>query len=156
MHLLYRLLVALCAVALAAAAQPGASPEGRWLTEKKHGIVEVYRCAADGTLCGRLVWFQIELGSPNPQGIDLHNPDPARRNSSLCGIGFMTGFKPAEAGVWEDGTLYDPETGKTYSGTITLQPDGMLRLRGYIGTPLLGRNTIWTRHIGPVGPCPSK
>jgi uncharacterized protein (DUF2147 family) len=68
----------------------------------------------------------------------------------------MTGFKPAEAGVWEDGTLYDPETGKTYSGTITLQPDGMLRLRGYIGTPLLGRNTIWTRHTGPVGPCPSK
>ena len=79
MHLLYRLLVALCAVALAAAAQPGASPEGRWLTEKKHGIVEVYRCGGDGTLCGRLVWFQIEPGSSNPQGIDLHNPDPARR-----------------------------------------------------------------------------
>ena len=156
MQAMRRLLVALGAVAFLAAAQPGAAPEGRWLTEKKHGIVEIYRCGGDGTLCGRLVWFQIEPGSPNPQGVDLHNPDPARRNRSLCGIVFMTGFRPAEPGVWEDGTLYDPETGKTYSGTIALQPDGMLRLRGYIGTPLLGRNTIWTSHPGPVPPCPSK
>src|SRR5207248_11217724 len=133
MHLLYRLLVALCAVALAAAAQPAASPEGRWLTEKKHGIVEVYRCAADGTLCGRLVWFQIEPGSPNTQGVDLHNPDPARRNRPLCGLVFMTGFKLAEPSVWEDGTLYDPETGISYCGTIKLQPYGMLRHRGDLG-----------------------
>src|SRR5438105_3027162 len=97
MQLLRALLVALCAIALPAAAQPVASPEGRWLTEKKHGIVEVYRCSADGSLCGRLVWFQIEPGSPNTQGVDLHNPDPARRSGSLCGIVFMTGFKPAEA-----------------------------------------------------------
>ena len=156
MRLLRSPLLALCAVALTATAQSAASPEGRWLTEKKHGIVEVYRCGADGTLCGRLVWFQIEPGDPNKEGLDIHNPDPARRNRSLCGIGFMTGFRPAEPNLWEDGTLYDPETGKSYSGTITLQPDGMLRLRGYIGTPLLGRNTIWTRHTGPVPPCPSK
>jgi uncharacterized protein (DUF2147 family) len=150
------LILALSAAALTAAAHAAASPEGRWLTEKKHGIVEVYRCGADGTLCGRLVWFQIEPGDPNKEGLDIHNPDPARRNRSLCGVVFMTGFKPAEANAWEDGTLYDPETGKTYSGTLAMQPDGMLRLRGYIGTPLLGRNTIWSRHPGPVPPCPSK
>src|SRR5438270_12712242 len=120
MHLLYRFLVALCAVALIAAAQPGASPEGRWLTEKKHGIVEVYRCGGDGTLCGRLVWFQSEPGSSNPQGIDLHNPDPARRNTSLCAIRFMTGSKPRAAGSWQDGTLSDPDTGQAYSAAITL------------------------------------
>src|SRR5204862_7985442 len=123
MHLLYRLLVALCAVALAAAAQPGASPEGRWLTEKKHGIVEVYRCAADGTLCGRLVWFQIEPGSPNRQGIELHNPDPARRHSSLCGRGVMTGFTPAEARGWADAELDDPHTGHNDSRTSSFHPN---------------------------------
>ena len=155
MAFLLTLLFAFCAVVFTVAAQASVSPEGRWLTEKKHGIVEVYRCGADGTLCGRLVWFQIEPDDPNKAGLDVNNPDPARRTRSLCGFVFMTGFKPAGAD-WEDGTLYDPETGKTYSGTITLQPDGTLRLRGYIGTPMLGRNTIWTRHTGPVGHCPSK
>ena len=156
MQVFRTLLVALYAVALTAPAQAAASPEGRWLTEKKHGIIEIYRCGADGTLCGRLVWFQIEPDDPNKQGLDVHNPDPARRNRSLCGVVFMTGFKPAEANAWEDGALYDVETGKSYGGTITMQPDGTLRLRGYIGTPLLGRDTIWTRHTGPVPPCPSK
>ena len=150
------LLLALCAIALTAPVQAAASPEGRWLTEKKHGVIEIYRCGADGTLCGRLVWFQIEPDDPNKQGLDVHNPDPARRNRSLCGVVFMTGFKQAAANAWEDGAIYDVESGKSYGGTITMQPDGALRLRGYIGTPLLGRDTIWTRHTGPVPPCPSK
>jgi uncharacterized protein (DUF2147 family) len=155
MRRLRRLLVALCAFALGAAAQPGASPEGLWLTQRKHGIVEIYRCGADGSLCGRLVWFRIEQGDTNTQGIDLRNPDPARRNRSLCGLIFMTGFKPAGANTWEDGDLYDPESGHTYHGTITLQADGTLRLRGYIGIPLLGESNVWTRHTGSVPPCPN-
>jgi uncharacterized protein (DUF2147 family) len=155
MRALSRLVVALWAIVLVAAAPPGPSPEGRWLTQRKHGIVEIYRCGGDGTLCGRLVWFQIEPGDPNTQGLDLHNPDPARRNLSMCGLVLMTGLKPAGANVWEDGSLYDAETGKTYSGMITLQADGTLRLRGYIGVPLLGESNVWTRHGGPVPPCPS-
>jgi uncharacterized protein (DUF2147 family) len=149
-------LAALCAVAMTAAAQPGASPEGRWLTQRKHGIVEIFRCSGAETLCGRLVWFQVEPGDPNPEGIDLHNPSPDKRNRSLCGLVFMTGFKPAAANVWEDGTLYDPESGHTYHGTITLQADGTLRLRGYIGVPPLGESNVWTRHTGPVPACPSR
>jgi uncharacterized protein (DUF2147 family) len=149
-------LVALGAVAMTAAAQPGASPEGRWLTQRKHGIVEIYECGGDGTLCGRLAWFQVEPGDPNTQGIDRYNPDPARRSRSLCGLVFMTGLKPAGANSWEEGMLYDPESGHTYRGTITLQADGTLRLRGYIGVPLLGESNVWTRHTGPVPTCPSR
>ena len=155
MRTVVKALVALCAVALTAAAQPGASPEGRWLTQRKHGIVEIYRCAGDA-LCGRLAWFTVEPGDPNPQGLDLRNPDPAKRNRSLCGLVFMTEFKPAGRNTWEDGTLYDPESGKTYNGTITLEADGRLRLRGYIGVPLLGASNVWTRHSGPVPPCPER
>ena len=148
-------IVSLCVVAMLAATQPGSSPEGRWLTQRKHGIVEIYRCAADGTLCGRLVWFQIEKGDTNTQGLDLRNPDPARRNRSLCGLVFMSGLKPAGPNVWEDGSLYDPETGKTYSGKITLQADGTLLLRGYIAVPLLGESNVWTRYNDAVPRCPN-
>ena len=156
MAALLRLLLPLCAFVLAAAASPGASPEGRWLTERKHGIVEIYRCGADGTLCGRLVWFQIEKGDTNTQGLDLRNPDPARRNRSLCGLVFMSGFKPSGDNRWEEGTLYDPESGNTYRGNMTLRADGTLRLRGYIAVPLLGESNVWTRYTDPVPGCPAK
>ena len=37
-------LYAVCAHSVGAT-QPGSSPEGRWLTEKKNGIVEIFRCS---------------------------------------------------------------------------------------------------------------
>ena len=32
--------------------------------------------------------------------------------------------------TWSDGSLYDPESGNTYSGKLSLNPDGTLSLRG--------------------------
>ena len=147
---------ALCALALIAASQPGSSPEGRWLTEKKNGIIEIFRCSGGEMLCGRLLWFRIDPGDPNPQGLDLQNPDPKQRNRRLCGLVFMTGFKPTESNNWEDGTVYDPDSGHTYNGTMRLQPDGALRLRGYIGISLIGRSEVWTRLTGPAPSCPGR
>jgi uncharacterized protein (DUF2147 family) len=139
------------------AAGPGASPEGNWLTEKQSGIIEVFRCAGGDTLCGRLLWFRINPDAPNPQGLDLKNPDPTRRSQPLCGLTLMQGLKPAaEPNSWEDGTVYDAETGDTYHATIKLQADGALRLRGYIGIPLIGASEAWTRFTQPVPSCPTR
>ena len=71
---------ALCVLAMVAATQPGASPEGRWLTEKKNGIVEIFRCSGGDVLCGRLVWFRLK---PGDSPLDLTNPDPKQRNRPL-------------------------------------------------------------------------
>src|SRR6185312_6578765 len=88
-----------CAVLTLGAGAPAASPEGNWLTEKKNGIVEIYRCRAGADeWCGRIVWFRIKRDDPDQEGLDLKNPDPARRSQKLCGMTFMYGFKPAEAG----------------------------------------------------------
>jgi uncharacterized protein (DUF2147 family) len=47
--------------------------------------------------------------------------------------------------TWENGTIYDPKNGKTYSCYLILQPDKTLKVRGYVGVSMLGRTTIWTR-----------
>ena len=57
----------------------------------------------------------------------------------------LTGFKYAGKNVWEDGKIYDPENGKTYSCKITLKANGDITVRGFIGISLLGRNTTWKR-----------
>ena len=147
-------LVALCAFALVAATQPGASPEGRWLTEKKNGIVEIFRCSGGGDiLCGRLLWFRLKPGGSN---LDVSNPDPKQRNRPLCGLVFMSGFRPDDPNNWEDGRVYNSDDGNAYHATMRLQPDGTLRLHGYIGVTLIGASEIWTRHTGPVPACPGR
>ena len=154
MHTFVKPLVALCALAMVAAAQPGSSPEGRWLTEKKNGIIEIFRCG--NNLCGRLLWFRIKPGDSNQQGVDFENPDPKQRNRPLCGLVFMSGFKPDGPNGWEDGRVYNSDDGNTYHATMTLQPDGRLRLHGYIVVTLIGASEIWTRHTGPVPSCPGR
>ena len=47
--------------------------------------------------------------------------------------------------VWRGGTIYDPTSGRTYRGTVQLDGEHRLHIRGYIGVPLLGRTTTWIR-----------
>jgi uncharacterized protein (DUF2147 family) len=139
---------------LTGAAAPSESPEGYWLTAKKDGIIQILRCGE--ALCGELAWFRIAPDDPNPQALDLRNPDPARRNRSLCGLTFMSGFTAAGPNSWEDGAVYDPDNGNTYHANMTLRPDGTLDLHGYIGISLFGRSEVWTRYTQPVPTCPTR
>lgn len=43
------------------------------------------------------------------------------------------------------GTIYDPRNGKTYECEVTLEYDGTLEVRGYVGLPLYGKTVVWTR-----------
>ena len=47
--------------------------------------------------------------------------------------------------AWTSGSIYDPATGNTYTCHLALDGDDRLRLRGFVGIPLLGRTTTWTR-----------
>ena len=53
--------------------------------------------------------------------------------------------KPADPNSIEARPFPNGENGKTYNANISLQPDGKLRLRGYVGTPMLGETQLWTR-----------
>jgi uncharacterized protein (DUF2147 family) len=139
---------------LIGAAAPSESLEGYWLTAKKDGIIQILRCGE--ALCGKLAWFRIPPNDPNQQGLDLHNPDPARRNRPLCGLTFMSSFKATGPDTWEDGAIYDPDSGNTYHANMKLRPDGTLDLHGYIGISLFGRSEVWTRYTQPVPTCPTR
>ena len=45
----------------------------------------------------------------------------------------------------DDGEIYDPKNGKTYSGTINIVSKNRLNLRGYVGISWFGRTSHWTR-----------
>ncbi len=60
------------------------------------------------------------------------------------GLQLLKGFKKDGDTEYEDGTIYDPKNGKTYSCKINRKGE-TLEVRGYVGISLIGRTTIWTK-----------
>ncbi len=68
------------------------------------------------------------------------------KNKPIEGLQILTGMKAEGANKWSNGKLVDPESGKIYSGKLTLSDNGQsLNLRGYVGTPVFGRTQTWQR-----------
>jgi len=141
-------------LALAAACYAAGADDilGVWNNEEKDARIEVLKCA--DTYCGRIIWLKdpnypagSTEGTPGTPRLDNHNPDPARRTRPIFGLQIVKNFVFAGDSLWKGGTVYDPKNGKTYSGKIKLVSPDQLDLRGYIGIPLLGRTTTWTRWL---------
>ncbi|BCU66206.1 hypothetical protein F941_00126 [Acinetobacter bouvetii DSM 14964 = CIP 107468] len=67
-------------------------------------------------------------------------------NKSLKGLRIVSGLKNAGGGSYEDGTILDPQSGKTYRLKGQIADGGKkLELRGFIGVAVLGRNQTWIR-----------
>lgn len=147
------------ALGLLLASAPWASAQsdpayGYWLVESKRAVVRIEAC--DGSpdrACGEIVWLAEPLDSVGQPRLDVNNPEPALKSRQLCGLAMIGDFVRAKRGVWEDGFIYDPTEGETYSAWMEVQKDGALKVRGYIGVSLLGRSQIWTRAENDRGGC---
>jgi uncharacterized protein (DUF2147 family) len=133
-----------------AAVEPGAI--GFWLNPEQGWVVETVHC--DSGLCGYLVGFR-KNASPDHVARDSHNPDPTRRGTPLCGIMLLGGFTPSTraAGRWENGWVYDTDTGTTYVGIAQLIDANTIKLRGYVLIPLFGRTLTLIREVVTTNRC---
>lgn len=116
------------AALLSVSAQAAAPITGRWVTQSRDGVVEIYECGA--AICGKLAKFLV----PPPNGIgqkDVNNPNKTLRDRTLLGMNILTGFK--EAGNEWKGQIYDPKSGKTYRSVVYKGKSGNLVVKGCIG-----------------------
>ncbi len=119
---------------------------GIWLTHgDKPAKIQIYR--AGQQYYGKIVFLQFPLENGKPQ-MDRKNPDKSLQGRPVLGLELLNGFR-FDKDEWNDGHIYDPESGKTYSCTITLKDRNTLKVRGYIGISLFGRTEIWTRVSAP-------
>lgn len=103
--------------------------------------------------CGQKLCVEIaELSRGNHPLTDMRNPDPKLRSRPLCGLRIGQGFLETDPQHASRGRLYDPKSGRTYSGQMTAEGD-LLHLRGYLGVPIFGRTETWSRAAKPP-PCP--
>ena len=117
---------------------------GVWDTPKKDGKVKMYK-AKSGKLCGKLSWMEEPNNNDGTPKLDVNNPNESLRDKPVLNVVLFKHFVYKGDNTWEDGTVYDPQNGKTYSCILKLKDDNSLEVRGFIGFSLLGRTETFTR-----------
>jgi uncharacterized protein (DUF2147 family) len=137
--LIVLLFFAMCGTA--AFAQNADAILGKWVNPSGEGQIQIYKKGSK--FFGKLAWLKTpdENGKPKT---DHKNPDASLQSRPVLGLEILKDFTFDGEDVYEDGTIYDPKSGKTYSCKMTLNGN-KLKIRGYVGISLLGRSEVWTR-----------
>ena len=142
-----KLLILFSLVLMAKLSTFAAGPDdvvGVWLTGEKDYKIELKKNAA-GEIEGHVVWIKEPNDSNGKPKTDVDNDDPALRSRPVMGLKVVWGFKYVAANKdLEDGKVY--KKGKIYCGKMLLNPDGTLKLTGFIcSVPFLKKKDTWTR-----------
>lgn len=68
-------------------------------------------------------------------------------NKRIDGIELLWAYRQDgnDPNRWIKGKVLDPEDGKIYHSTISMENEDTLVIRGYIGLPIIGRSQTWQR-----------
>ena len=132
-------------IGLLAFSQTNADIVGEWYNAEKDAVITLFE--ENETVSGKITWMQLPNDDNGNPKTDPLNPDEKLKSRARMGMVMMSGFAYDEDNVWDDGELYDPKKGKSYSGMMTLKDKNTIDLRGYIGFSFIGRSSTWTRKL---------
>ncbi|MGM0497214.1 MAG: DUF2147 domain-containing protein [Bacteroidota bacterium] len=120
--------------------------EGYWLTDEGQSQIEIYE-KPDGKFAGKIVWLEEPYNDDGSPVRDKENPKKSKRKRKIMGLNILKDFEyDEEDDRWEEGTIYDPESGKTYKCRMWFDDSSdILKVKGYIGVSFVGRTTEWRR-----------
>lgn len=110
---------------------------GEWINQKKDAKFLIYKL--EDKYFGKVIW------GTGDQKKDYKNPNPKLRDREVIGLVILNNFVFDGDDTWEEGTIYDPREGKTYSCKLTLKGKNQLNVRGFIGISMFGRTDVWTK-----------
>ncbi len=139
MKIIFSLLIALISTT-AVIGQSADDILGVWYNQEKTGKVEVFK--KGDKYFGKIIWLKEPMRDGAPK-LDIENSDEKLRIQPIMGLEILKGFE-FDDDEWEEGTIYDPKNGETYSCVITKEGNS-LNVRGYIGFSFIGRTSIWTK-----------
>ncbi len=125
----------------------GPTPEGKWKTidddsKKPRSIVKISKDSG-GALTGTIIHIYPITGQPDDPVCEKCKG--ALKDKPVDGMTILKDLT-WDGKKWSGGTVLDPENGKTYKCFIELQDEGKkIKLRGFVGGPLLGRTQYWYR-----------
>jgi uncharacterized protein (DUF2147 family) len=115
---------------------------GKWKTiDDKTGqaksIIEIY--VKNDKYFGKI----IEIFDKSKRDKLCEKCEDQDKNKPVLGLVIIKNIKK-EGSSFENGTITDPENGKTYSCSLTPSKN-KLKVRGFIGFSMFGRNQTWEK-----------
>lgn len=117
---------------------------GRWRSEHGSGELQVYKTG--DKYFGKLVWMKEPNDANGKPKLDMYNPSESLRSRPVLGMEMIKNLEYKGKGSWDNGTVYNPKSGKSYSCkmSMTNNPD-KVTIKGYMGFSFIGKSETWTR-----------
>ncbi|MES2780905.1 MAG: DUF2147 domain-containing protein [Bacteroidota bacterium] len=117
---------------------------GVWQVGSKEARVTIFKTG--NYYYGKISWLKNPNDDSGKPKTDIKNHDEQQRGKHVMGLLLLKSFEyNAHDNIWENGTIYDPKNGKTYSCKLTMTNMNTLEVRGYVGISMIGRTDIWTK-----------
>lgn len=100
---------------------------------------------SNGNFEGKIIWMKEPNFKDGTPKTDIMNPDPKLRQTPADKIVLLKNFKYNEKNNEWQGEIYNPVEGKTYKAYAKFQSEKVLKVRGYVGVPALGRTIYWDK-----------
>src|SRR6476469_10941568 len=97
---------------------------GKWLSTEKNVMVDVYK--EGNEFKAKVIWFDDSDDPSRPMKVrrDLHNPKKELRSKRILGMDVLENLKyNPETNRWEDGIIYDANSGKHWSAVVYFNKD---------------------------------
>lgn len=116
--------------------------QGYWWNQERTSKIKIE--LKDGVYNGTIVYMTPETFENGAPPRDSKNPNPALRNRSIQGIQIIHNLEyNPNTRRWENGSIYDPRSGNTYSCYVWLEGD-VLKIKGHLtGIRWIGRESEW-------------
>ncbi len=124
-----------------------ATPAGLWKTIDDDGKTEkstVRITVVSGVFTGKVE----HITDPAKADEKCVKCEDERKDQPIVGMTIINDVKqdPEDTALWDGGRILDPSNGRTYKVRLKVIEGGKkLEVRGYIGSPMIGRTQTWIR-----------
>lgn len=115
---------------------------GVWFNDVQDAKIEIYK-GNNGKYYGKIIWLKEPLRDGKPK-VDKYNSKSSLQVRPIMGLVILSDLEQ-KGEAFENGTIYDPKSGKTYSCTVNKNGKDKLNIRGYVGVSMFGKTTTWSR-----------
>lgn len=117
---------------------------GTWISANQDLKVEIFK--QNNKYFGKIVWFKCSPGqSPMQSYLDRENSNIKLRNRPWLGMVNVENLMFDNDNRWTGGSIYDPNSGRTYSSTVKTKGQNELVVRGFWGFEFIGKSMIFKR-----------
>ena len=145
MHRLFSLVRCLIVIGLllpfTSVAVQAADPIGLWLTSDGEAKIRITRC--EKGICGTIVWLKEPNDSDGKPKTDRENVDQDLKKRPMLGLEIFHNLQQLAPNKYQ-GSLYNPDDGRTYDGQLELGLDGLIKMKGCVFGGVICDDDVWS------------